>query len=53
MNRQIDLSCGFEELSRNLEDFEEMKKWKENEEIERQEEIENQLPKTQEENEND
>ena len=53
LNKQIDLSCGFEALSRNLEDFEEMEKWKANEEIERREEIENQLPTIQEENENE
>ena len=53
MNKQIDLSCGFEELRRNLGDFEEMEKWEENEEIGRQEEIENQLPTIQDENRND
>ena len=53
LSKQIDLSCGFGELRRNLEDFEEMEKWKANEEIERQEEIENQPPTIQEENVNE
>ena len=30
--RQIELSCGFEELRRGLDDFEEAKKWKSSEE---------------------
>ena len=32
MNRQIELSSGFEELRRSLDDFGEAKKWKETEE---------------------
>ena len=46
--REIALSCGFEELRRKLEDFEEMKACGSNGDIERQEEIENQPPTTQE-----
>ena len=34
LNRQIELSCGFEELRRKLEDFEEIKKWEANGEAE-------------------
>ena len=53
MDRQIELSCGFGELRKSLDDFEEAKKWKEIEEIDRQEEAADQLPTIQEENEND
>ena len=42
---QPELSGGFEELRKNLVEFEEMKKWKANEEIERREEIEDQPSK--------
>ena len=53
LGREIELSCGFEELRKNLEEFEEMEKWEPNEEIERRGEIDNQLPIIQEENGND
>ena len=49
LNRQIELRCGFGELRRSLDDFEEAKKWKVIEEIDRQE-VEDQLPTIQEEN---
>ena len=52
LNRQIELSCGFGEL-RSLGDFEEAKKWKTIEEIDRQEEAGDQLPTIQEANVND
>ena len=52
MDNQIELSCGFGELSKNLDGFGEMGKWESNAEIERHGEIENQLPTIQE-NEND
>ena len=53
LNRQVELSCGFEELRRGLDDFEEAKKWKAIGEIDRQEEVGDQLQTIQEENEND
>ena len=52
LHRQIELSCGFEELRRGLGDFEESKKWKAIEEIDRQE-VGDQLPTIQAENGND
>ena len=52
LNRQIELSCGFGELRRSLDDFEEAEKWKTTQEIDRQE-VEDQLPTIQEEYEND
>ena len=53
MNKKIDLSCGFEELRRNLEVSEDMEEWKAMGEIERRGKVENQLPTIQEENENE
>ena len=52
MNRQIELSWGFEELRRGLGDSEEGKKLNATGEIDRQE-VGDQLPTIQEENEND
>ena len=48
MSKQIELSWGFGELRKNLEEFEDMEKWKANGEIERQAGIGNQLPAIQE-----
>ena len=53
LNKKIDLSCGFEELRRNLEVSEDMEEWKAMGEIERRGKVENQLPTIQEENGND
>ena len=50
LNKQIGLSCGFEELRKNLDVFEEMKEERARGEIERQEKVGNQLPTIQEEN---
>ena len=52
LDKQIELSCGFGEL-RSLGNFEESEKWNAMGEIERQEEVEDRLPKIQEEDEND
>ena len=52
LNKQIDLSCSFAELRRNLDVFEEMKEWVAWGEIERKEKVGNQLPAIQEEGEN-
>ena len=49
LNNQIELSCGFGELRTILNDFEVGKNWKMNKEIERQEEVGNQLSTIQEE----
>ena len=53
LNKKIELSCGFEELRTILNDFEAFRNWKMNKEIERQGEIEHQLPIIQEEGENE
>ena len=53
LNKQIELNCGFGELRRNLDVFEEMKEGGARDEIERKEKVENQLPTIQEENENE
>ena len=50
LNKQIELSCGFGELRKNLDVFGEMKEWGAKEEIGRQGEVGNQLPTIQEEN---
>ena len=50
LNKQIELSCAFGELRRDLEDFEEIKKRKAIAELERQGGIWNRLPTTQGEN---
>ena len=51
LNKQIELSCGFEELRLNLDVFEEMKEEKAMDEIERRKKVEYQLPTIQKENE--
>ena len=53
MHKQIELSCGFEELSTSPNEFEDDKIWKSNKEIERREGAECQLHTIQEEGEND
>ena len=44
LNKHIELSCGFGELRKDLDVFEEMKEGRAREEIERREKVGNRLP---------